>query len=405
MSIHISETARVKTKQIGDGTVIGDFAVVAEQVTLGKNVRIHPHVVIENGVSIGDGVEIFPGSYLGREPKSAGATLRQVGFERRDISIGASSCIGPHAVVYVDVIIGSHCLLGDYASVREGCRIADYCVVGRNAMLNAYVSMRQRSRVLEGASIAAHTVIGERAFISVGVGFADDNRFGRGTAEQASRPHVIHEGAMIGVNATLLPGVHIGREAMVAAGAVVTRDVPAYAIVKGNPARIGGYVGDSVVDVHAATVLPKGEKITPLGVGKASLHRLDTFRDLRGSLSVGEFERDLPFTPQRHFVVYDVPSKDVRGGHAHKTCGEFLICVKGSLQTRLTDGKNAVDVALSSPDIGLYLPCGVWGAQYKFSADAVLLVFASHPYDPADYIRDYDEYLGFVEKTQGSAAS
>lgn len=391
----ISDSARVKTKNIGEGTVIGDFVVIAEDVTIGKTVVIHPYVVIENGVTIGDGVEIFPGTYIGREPKSAGATLHRVGFVRRDVVIGAGSCLGPHAVIYVDVELGEHCLVGDFGSVREGCRIGDYCVVGRNAMLNGHITMRNRSRVLEAASIASGTVIGENVFISVGVGFADDNRFGRG-GEETSAPHIIHDGAMIGVNATLLPGVEIGREALVAAGSVVTRSVPAYAVVRGNPARITGYVGDGAVDIAVVQTPQAEQKITPLDVGKAALYRLDTFRDLRGSLVVSEFARDLPFIPQRHFVVYDVPSKDVRGEHAHKQCNQFLVCMRGSLHARVSDGTHAVDVSLASPNIGLFLPHGLWGTQYKFSEDAVLLVFASHAYDADDYIRDYDGYLRYI---------
>jgi dTDP-4-dehydrorhamnose 3,5-epimerase-like enzyme len=108
---------------------------------------------------------------------------------------------------------------------------------------------------------------------------------------------------------------------------------------------------------------------------------------------VGEFDKHLPFVPKRYFVVFDVPSKDVRGEHAHKTLHEFLVCVHGSLSIVLDDGNKRREVQLNSPTVGLHIPPLVWGIQYRFSSDAVLLVLASEPYDPDDYIRDYDEFL------------
>jgi hypothetical protein len=119
-------------------------------------------------------------------------------------------------------------------------------------------------------------------------------------------------------------------------------------------------------------------------------------RDLRGNLSVTEIEKDLPFTPQRTFWIFDVPSKDVRGEHAHKTLEQFLICVKGSCAVMADDGENRAEIKLDRPNIGLYMPPLVWGVQYKFSLDTVLLVFASEKYDTREYIRDYDEFLEIV---------
>ncbi len=114
---------------------------------------------------------------------------------------------------------------------------------------------------------------------------------------------------------------------------------------------------------------------------------------------MGEFDKHLPFVPKRYFVVFDVPSKDVRGEHAHKTLHEFLVCVHGSLSIVLDDGKSRGEVQLSSPTVGLHIPPLIWGIQYRFSRDAVLLVLASEPYDPNDYIRDYDEFLETASRT------
>jgi dTDP-4-dehydrorhamnose 3,5-epimerase-like enzyme len=118
--------------------------------------------------------------------------------------------------------------------------------------------------------------------------------------------------------------------------------------------------------------------------------------DLRGTLSAGDFAAHVPFTPRRYFMVFDVPGKDVRGEHAHRTCHQFLVCARGSVSVVVDDGKTSEEVTLDRPDLGLYLPPMVWAVQYKYSTDALLLVFASDPYDPADYIRDYNEFRGLL---------
>jgi hypothetical protein len=209
----------------------------------------------------------------------------------------------------------------------------------------------------------------------------------------------VKAGASIGANATLLPGLTIGEGAMVGAGAVVTGSVPVNAIVVGNPARIVGYTNTTlVVDVS----LPiKSDRKPPYAdsttVREVSVHKFPIITDMRGNITVGEFGEQFPFIPKRYFMVFDVPSKETRGEHAHRTCHEFLICVKGSCSVLTDDGVNRTEVLLDSPDKGLYLPPMVWGVQYKYTRDAILLVFASHNYDAADYIRSYSEFLQLVK--------
>lgn len=114
--------------------------------------------------------------------------------------------------------------------------------------------------------------------------------------------------------------------------------------------------------------------------------------DIRSNLTVGEFDRNIPFSAKRYFMFFDVPSAETRGEHAHKDCHQFLICQRGSCAVVADDGINRQEFLLNSQDLGIHLPPMVWGIQYKYSADAVLLVFASHYYDSADYIRDYSQY-------------
>lgn len=109
--------------------------------------------------------------------------------------------------------------------------------------------------------------------------------------------------------------------------------------------------------------------------------------DRRGSLAAVEFD-GLPFQPRRAFVVYDVPNAEQRGEHAHRECAQFLVCVSGSVMCSVDDGKERDEYRLTSPDVGLLIPPLTWGAQHGYSRGAVLLVLASHPYDPADYLRD-----------------
>ena len=142
-----------------------------------------------------------------------------------------------------------------------------------------------------------------------------------------------------------------------------------------------------------------GKQATP--VADVTLHRFPVISDLRGGLTFGEFERDIPFTPLRYFMVTDVPNREIRGEHAHRVCHQFLICVRGSCAVVADDGQRRVEVMLDAPSRGLYLPPMTWGVQYKYSADAVLLVFASHHYEAADYIRDYDEFLVAVRGKAG----
>ena len=112
-------------------------------------------------------------------------------------------------------------------------------------------------------------------------------------------------------------------------------------------------------------------------------------------MSIG---RHLPFTPQRFFAIYDVPSKEVRGEHAHRGLHQFLVCLKGTCSIVVDDGSRRDEVVLDSPAIGLHIPPLVWGIQYQYSDDALLLVLASGVYQADDYIRDYDEFLAYVRE-------
>jgi dTDP-4-dehydrorhamnose 3,5-epimerase-like enzyme len=113
-----------------------------------------------------------------------------------------------------------------------------------------------------------------------------------------------------------------------------------------------------------------------------------------GSLVVGELPEQLPFVVQRFFTLFDVPAGEIRGTHAHRECEQFLVCMRGSVTALVDDGTAKEEVVLDRPSVGLYMPPLTWGAQHRYSPDAVLVVFASHPYDADDYIHDYEEFKG-----------
>jgi dTDP-4-dehydrorhamnose 3,5-epimerase-like enzyme len=211
---------------------------------------------------------------------------------------------------------------------------------------------------------------------------------------------MLRKGASIGANATILPGLVIGQYAMVGAGTVVTKDVPPYAIVVGNPARIIGYTQTDKNDT-ANLIVPSAAPGAGnnLNVRGTQLYEMPQIMDLRGSLTFAEYDKSLPFIPRRFFLVFDVPSREVRGEHAHRECHQFLVCIKGSCSVVVDDGEKRTEVILNRPNLGLHIHPMVWATEYKYSPDAVLMVLASEIYKAEDYIRDYDLFLKEVKKS------
>jgi len=273
-----------------------------------------------------------------------------------------------------------------------GCdvNICSHCFIENDVYIGDRVTIKSGVQLWDGLRI------GDDVFIGPNAAFAND-RFPR----SKKRPKkfletFINDGSSIGAGAVILPGVTIGNNAVVGAGAVVTRSVPPNAIVTGNPARIVSYVNSVPSMEHK--ILPQkndfGENKTD--VAGVTLHRFSHISDIRGSLTVGEFEKNIPFAVKRFFMVFNVPSIETRGEHAHKECHQFLICVRGSCAVVVDDAKKRQEFMLDSPDKGIYIPPMIWGIQYKYSEDALLLVFASHYYDSNDYIRDYSEFIQIV---------
>jgi UDP-2-acetamido-3-amino-2,3-dideoxy-glucuronate N-acetyltransferase len=309
---------------------------------------IHPNALCESG-SVGEGTRVWafahvlPGAKIGRDCN-----------------------ICDHVFIENDVVVGDRVTLKCGVQLWDGLRLEDDVFVGPNATFTNDLLPRSKQY------------------------------------PAVFRETIIRKGASIGANATILPGITVGSRAMVGAGAVVTRSVPPNAVVVGNPAKIVGYVDtpDHAPAASANAAIP-ADPISQTSVRGVTLHRLKNVADMRGSLSVGEFGRDIPFEVKRYFLVYDVPSVEIRGEHAHLRCKQFLIAVKGSLHVVADDGTSRQQFLLDRPSLGLYLPPNTWGIQYRYSPDAVLLVLASEHYDSADYVRDYDDFQKLAAETRG----
>jgi acetyltransferase-like isoleucine patch superfamily enzyme len=279
------------------------------------------------------------------------------------------------------------------ARIGRDCNICDHVFIENDVVVGDRVTVKCGVQLWDGLRVADDVFIGPNASFS-------NDKYPK-SKEYASRVLLqthVGRGASIGGGAVILPGLRIGARALIGAGSVVTHDVPARAIVSGNPARITGYVDATrrSRDVAAAPVHGGAVEVTATSVDGVTLHRLVRVDDLRGTLSAGEFPTQIPFVPKRYFMVFDVPSKDVRGEHAHRTCRQFLVCARGSVTVVVDDGARSEEIALDEPNLGLYLPPMVWAIQSKCSSDALLLVFASDPCDPGDYIRDYDEFRASI---------
>src|SRR5688572_25343608 len=289
----------------------------------------------------------------------------------------------------------AHVLRG--AEIGKDCNICDHVFIENDVVVGDRVTIKCGVQLWDGLRVA------DDVFIGPNVTFSNDKYPKSKQYQPKVEETYVGRGASIGGGASILPGLRIGPRAMVGAGAVVTHDVPARAVVSGNPARIVGYVDTKRgAPAPAPAVVADESEIRETSVSGVTVHRLPMFADLRGRLSVGEFPQQVPFVPKRYFIVFDVPGKDVRGEHAHRRCHQFLVCLRGSLSVVVDDGRSSEEIALDRPSIGLHIPPMIWAVQYRYSEDALLLVFASDRYDAGDYIRDYDEFLSVISGTESA---
>ncbi len=226
-----------KTSKIGEGTVVGNFAVIQKNVKIGKECTIGNNVVIHEGTAIGDQVRIDDNTVIGKQPMRAKRSI----FKAETVPsavIGSHCLIGAGVVIYAGSKIADHILIADTAAIRENVSIGEYTIVGRGVTIENLCTVGKKCKLETGCYITAYSEIGDFCFIAPMVATTNDNYMGR-TEERFKhfKGVTVKKGGRIGGRAVILPGITIGEDAVVGAGSVVTRDVPARQVVVGVPAK------------------------------------------------------------------------------------------------------------------------------------------------------------------------
>lgn len=222
----------------------GGAPVLGADVSVGADVEFGAHVSVHDGTVIGDGCTIEDGVVLGKRPRLArGSAAAGTPVDGLRLGAGVTVCCG--AVVFAGALIADGAIVGDQSYVRERTVVGAGSVVGRGSVLDNDVVVGARVRIQTNVYITARSVIEDDVFVGPGACTTNDDTMGRHGADYALRGATLRRGCRIGGGSVLVPGVVVGEEAFVAAGAVVTRDVPPRAVVMGVPARVVGTVGDA----------------------------------------------------------------------------------------------------------------------------------------------------------------
>jgi acetyltransferase-like isoleucine patch superfamily enzyme len=201
-------------------------------------VEIHPTAIVHPGTVLGEGVKVLEYAVVGKQPVlSPRSTAKRE--ELAPAVLGAETVVSTGAVVFAGTTIGARVIVGDQACVRERCAVGDDVVIGRGSLVENDTSVGARTKIQADAYVTAYSTLEEDVFVAPCVVTTNDNFMGRTERRHAlRRGPAIRRGARVGSAAVLCPGIEIGEEAFVGAGAVVTKDVPPRTVVVGNPARV-----------------------------------------------------------------------------------------------------------------------------------------------------------------------
>lgn len=232
------ETYISKSAQIGEGFKCGYGVIIHDNVSLGENIEIGNYVIVYPSTVIGSGTVIQDYAILGKPPKlSPSSTVKAESLS--PLTIGEDCNIGASTIVFAGTSLSNNVTLGDGVFIREKCKVGSFSIVGRGVVVENESSIGAYCKIQTGAYVTAYTVLEDHVFIAPMVVTTNDNFMGRTEKRFALKkgPH-IKKGARIGAGTVILPGITIGEEAFVAAGAVVTRDVPDRKLVMGVPAKV-----------------------------------------------------------------------------------------------------------------------------------------------------------------------
>ncbi|MFC2038136.1 DapH/DapD/GlmU-related protein [Chloroflexota bacterium] len=223
---------------MGEGCEFGCNVVVSAGAQLGAGCLIGHNVVVHADTVLGARAVVGDNAVLGRQPRPSPTSTVKIREPLAGLVVGDGCSIGTGAVIYAGTTIGCQTMIADQAFVREKCAIGDYVIVGRGVTVENETTIGDHVKIQTGAYVTAYMTVEDHVFIAPGVYATNDNFMGR-TAERFKfrKGPTIRQGARVGANTTLLPGIEIGREAFVAAGSVVTRDVSPATVVMGVPAR------------------------------------------------------------------------------------------------------------------------------------------------------------------------
>ena len=213
------------------GLLLGDGVVLPPTVALGGNVVIHEGTVIGGEATIQDGAIVGKPLALGARSVASREPLLPA-----EIGAGAKVCAG--AVIVAGAVVGEGAVIGDQSHVRERAVIGEQSVVGRGSAVDNDVRVGARVRIQTGCYLTAFSVVEDDVFVAPGVTLTNDDTMGRHGPGHELRGATLRRACRVGGGAVLVPGVEVGEEAFVAAGAVVAADVPARAVVMGVPARV-----------------------------------------------------------------------------------------------------------------------------------------------------------------------
>ncbi|MCS7081512.1 MAG: DapH/DapD/GlmU-related protein [Bacteroidota bacterium] len=231
------------TAEIGPGTELGAFVVIGAGVRIGRNCRIGHHVVVHAGVRIGDGVRIDEHAVIGKQPMRAARSAVTRAEEQPPAEIGDGCLIGAHAIIYAGARLEAGVMVADLATVRERVQVGAGTIIGRGVAVENDCLIGRYCKLETNAYITAYSRLEDFVFVAPCVATSNDPFAGR-TAERFRRFRgvTVRRGGRIGVHATILPGIEIGEDALVGAGAVLTRHAQPGLIYKGVPARPAGPV-------------------------------------------------------------------------------------------------------------------------------------------------------------------
>jgi len=234
----MSSSVIAPSASLGTGTRHGDFCVIGENVNIGSGCVIGHHVVIHNDTTIGDNVRIDDNTVIGKNPMKAANSAVTKEQQLPACTIASDCIIGTSVVIYRGSEIARRVLIADLSTVRENVTIGHFTIVGRGVAVENFCKIGKYVKLETNVYVTAYSEIEDRVFVAPCVATSNDNFVGR-TEERFKhfKGVTVRKGARLGVNATILPGKTINEDSLVAAGALVTADVPAGKIVVGVPAR------------------------------------------------------------------------------------------------------------------------------------------------------------------------